>query len=693
MSKAKANKHRQSAAPDSAEMPMMSRAVPVGSVDAEKRTAELTWTTGAQVRRYDWRRDRFYMEELSLDPAHVRMGRLESGSAPVLDTHSGWGISSVLGVVERASLDGADGSASVRFSKRSAVQEIFDDVADGIVRNVSVGYNIYRTEMIPPKSEEDTWIYRHVDWEPYELSLVPMGADADAGVRSQKHDAQAGRTVRCEFITLPAAAGSTQEERNMTDEERKAAEAAAKEEQAKAEQEAKRKAEEAAQREQTAKSIREEEAKRQADIRELATGAGMNAEFTDKLCRNVDMSVQAAGIEILREQSRRDAANPTRTAGAVESVRDEYETRQMQMGAALRLRANPQAVLSSDATEQREQTEAAREFRGCTLVDLARDCIEQAGGRTRGMTRREIATAALNLDRGLQVRAGMQSTSDFPEILANTVGRTLRQAYELSPRTFTPWARMSTAPDFKEMARTQLSDMQQFQPVAAGGEYKYLTFGESAEKYSLSKYGGIVALTWETIVNDDLGAFDRIPRAIAEEAGATEADIVYNILLNNGNMADGTPLFHGDHGNLPSAAAISEASLAAARALMRKQTGPKGRKLNLAPEYLVVGPDKELEANKFTSASFVAAKASDINPNFNTSLEVITEARITGNKWFLSAAPGRIDTVEYAYLEGEEGVFTETKQGFEVDGVMVKARHVFAAKAIDWRGLVYNPGA
>ena len=52
-----------------------------------------------------------------------------------------------------------------------------------------------------------------------------------------------------------------------------------------------------------------------------------------------------------------------------------------------------------------------------------------------------------------------------------------------------------------------------------------------------------------------------------------------------------------------------------------------------------------------------------------------------------------IDTIEYMYLEGEEGLFTETKQGFEVDGLMVKARHVFAAKAIDYRGLYKNGGA
>ncbi len=59
----------------------------------------------------------------------------------------------------------------------------------------------------------------------------------------------------------------------------------------------------------------------------------------------------------------------------------------------------------------------------------------------------------------------------------------------------------------------------------------------------------------------------------------------------------------------------------------------------------------------------------------------------------LVADPSRIDTVEFAYLDGQEGVYIETRAGFEVDGLEIKARHDFAAKAIDWRGLYKNAGA
>jgi hypothetical protein len=52
-----------------------------------------------------------------------------------------------------------------------------------------------------------------------------------------------------------------------------------------------------------------------------------------------------------------------------------------------------------------------------------------------------------------------------------------------------------------------------------------------------------------------------------------------------------------------------------------------------------------------------------------------------------------IDTIEYSYLEGQEGVFMDTRMGFDVDGMELKGRLDFAAKALDWRGIYKNAGA
>jgi hypothetical protein len=671
------------------QMPMQARTAPITTVNADTRTVDLVWTTGAGVRRYDWYNDRYYVEELSLDPAHVRMGRLQSGQAPLLNTHSRWDLSSVFGVVRSASLEAAQGVATVEFSKREDVQPYYQDVLDKIICNVSVGYTVFEYDRIPPSADGDPWIYRAIDWEPSEISLCPIGADADCGTRSDdpnQPNTKPGPDVRmapCKFNTRstpavqpPAAAGNqTRKEPSMGVQDTTAAPTTAP---TQAQLDAAR-AEGATQ-----------EAERQAGIREAVRLGGLDEAYAQQLIGQRDMSAADAGMAVLREKAKRDAAAPTRSAADIRTVSDETEMRRAAIGDAIVLRANPNAAFRSDA----RRMEAARQYRGMTLMDMARESIEAAGGSARSLSRREIAVMALNLDRDMMGRAGMSSTSDFPQILAGTVNRTLRTAYGIQPRTFTGWARESTAPDFREVARTQLSESAAFKQIKEGGEYKMITFGDSAEKYSLGKWGGIVALTWETIINDDLGAFDRIPMALAAEAAAIEGDIVYGILTGAAAMSDGTALFHADHGNLAGAGgAITDVTLGDGRAAMRKQVGLKGRVLNLTPSFLIVGPDSESAANKYTSASFVAAKAGDINPNYNTSLEVVVDPRILGNAWHLSATPALVDTIEYSYLEGEQGLFTETRQGFEVDGLQIKARHVFGAKAIDWRGMYKNAGA
>ena len=130
---------------------------------------------------------------------------------------------------------------------------------------------------------------------------------------------------------------------------------------------------------------------------------------------------------------------------------------------------------------------------------------------------------------------------------------------------------------------------------------------------------------------------------------------------------------------------------------MRKQKGLAAKAsdaepLNLSPAFLVVSPDKETEAQQFLATTLYPTANAQVNP-FAGSMLQITEARLTGNTWYLFADPSTIDTIEYAYLDGEEGLYTESRLGFDVDGVEVKGRLDFAAKAIDWRGMYQDPGA
>ena len=171
-------------------MPTQHRAAEIApaTYNAEARTVEVVWTTGAQVRRYDWYSGTSYDEELVVSADAVDLTRLNSGNAPALNTHSNWTLEDIIGVVERAWLVSSEGRAVVRLSEREEIAGIVNDIAAGIIRNISAGYNVSKYEVISPANRTDGGtvpLYRAVNWCPAEISFVPIPADAGSSTRGQ----------------------------------------------------------------------------------------------------------------------------------------------------------------------------------------------------------------------------------------------------------------------------------------------------------------------------------------------------------------------------------------------------------------------------------------------------------------------------------------------------------------------------
>jgi hypothetical protein len=435
---------------------------------------------------------------------------------------------------------------------------------------------------------------------------------------------------------------------------------------------------------------------RAGKIRAMATGPFQVEESFLAALIDEDVSIDTARERIMNKveaEYRRtptNGVNPPATFGG----RDEVDKRREGMEAALFLRGNPRA--SADMVEK------GREFAGLTLVDMARECLNAAGVKTRGMERHEIARVALQGRNGAQEYfAGAMTTSDFPNILANVANKTLRQAYEAAPRTFVPFCRQVTAADFKPVNRVQLSDIAALQKTSENGEFVRIYLSDSKESYALSTWGGIVPITRKVVLNDDLQSLTRIPAGLGIAAATLESDTVWAVITANANMADGLPLFHATHKNLTATNALAApANITAARKAMRKQTAPKGTILNLIPKYLIIPAALEGIAVQITNPINLAATASSADvPAFVRAMVPIVEPRLDAvasvgdTNWYTAADPSSIDTIEYCYLEGAQGVYIETRQGFEVDGVEIKARLDFAAAAIDFRGLQKNTAA
>lgn len=677
---------------DMRDLPVQVRAATLepATFNEAENTVEVVWTQGATVRRYDYWNDKPYEEALSVTPEAVDMTRFDAGTMQVLDGHRTYGgVSAILGIAERGWIEGGEGRATIRLSQRPELAGIVSDIRAGVIRAISFGYSVERYEITRAQDRTDGVnmdLYRAARWTPQEISFVTVPADAGAGTRSspqatQQQGAPQGG-LPCEFVRAAAHQPANQEQRmpqattqgeggnvnasqttppTASVVENRAAPAA------------------------PAASAVAMDGARAADILALCTRHGQPA-LVDELLRS-NASIEQARAAVL---DRLDAADQQRRGGStvsVQTVRDEHDTRMRGMQEAIMSRMDPRAQL----------TDAGRQYRGLSLVEMAREALDGLGVSTRGMSRNEIASRAFAVRAG-----GHHTTGDFPSLLGGVGARRLRAAYELAPSTFQLWARQAAnLPDFRITNVLSVGGAPELKKLNEAGEYTYGTISEDATGYRAFSYGRAIGLTRQMFVNDDLGSFDRLLTRFGESARRLENRLVYDQITGNPTMQDGTALFHASHGNLlTTGSALSLENMAKARAAMRKQKDLDGKTtLNLTPAYLLVPSDLEQLAYQFTSSNYVPAKASDVNEfrqGGRTAVEPIVEPlldELSVASWFLAARSGQIDTVEYAYVDGSEGVRTETFASEDIDGVKVRATLDFAAKVIDWKGLQKATGA
>jgi HK97 family phage major capsid protein len=172
-------------------------------IDEESRTVELAFSSEEPVNRW------FGDEILDHEKASIRLNRLSDGGAVLVDHNP----SDHVGVVESISI-GNDrrGRAKVRFGKSARAEEIFQDVLDGIRISVSVGYRIYKSVIEERSEDGDAISYRVTDWEPHEISMVSIPADASVGVGRNENEQTENDFIieKNEVRTMPEAIEKTE---------------------------------------------------------------------------------------------------------------------------------------------------------------------------------------------------------------------------------------------------------------------------------------------------------------------------------------------------------------------------------------------------------------------------------------------------------------------------------------------------
>ena len=276
------------------------------------------------------------------------------------------------------------------------------------------------------------------------------------------------------------------------------------------------------------------------------------------------------------------------------------------------------------------------------------------------------------------------STSDLPQLLLETGDRRLQERYQEAPRGVLQVARERPLADFKGAGIVDVGLVGQAVKILEGGEINYTSINESATKYKPVRYGVGLKFTFESMANDDLnGLADAIEeiRATIPEAQATElVSLLSAGASNNGALApDGLQLFATAHANSVTGS-MNITGLEDAVKSLRKQKTVGGRMLNLAPGYIMCGPELESSATQLLSASWTATVPENANPWKN--LQLLIEPGITDQTWYLVASGPR-RPLELGTVAGMPRMLSEPE--FDTSAMKYKIEGAFGVAVADHR--------
>lgn len=429
---------------------------------------------------------------------------------------------------------------------------------------------------------------------------------------------------------------------------------------------------------------KDDNAKVLAIFKPFASQPAIQALQTEVLA-DPSLTIESIQARLLVEMGKgAEPVNPQGSAPIVQTVEDEADKKRDAAVNALLVRSG----VSVDAKIRASMS--ANPFRGHKLLDLARASLARAGIKTDGMSQMDVVASAFT-----------QSTSDFPILLENTMHKALQAAYAAQALTWSRFCATGTVSDFRAHNRYRLGSFGTLDALNELGEFTNKTIPDG-EKGSITAgtKGNVINLSRQAIINDDLGAFVGLSAMLGRAAGRTvEADVYALLALNSGLgpvMGDSKTLFHADHGNITTAAALSMAAIDADRVAMASQMDVSGNDyLDLRPAVLAVPIGLGGTARSINEAQYDPDTANKLQkPNVVNGLfrDIVDTPRLTGTRRYLFADATEAPVLEVAFLDGMQEPYLERQEGFDVDGSRFKVRLDYGVGAVDYRGAVTNAG-
>lgn len=329
----------------------------------------------------------------------------------------------------------------------------------------------------------------------------------------------------------------------------------------------------------------------------------------------------------------------------------------------------------------------ARELRCNSLMDIFKASLQLEG--------REVPAT-----RDGMIRAGF-STVSLPGILSNAAGKIMENAYTAFPSVARLVARKLSANDFKTHTGYRITGDAQFEEVGKDGEIKHGTLSESSFSYKVSTFGKMFGITRQDVINDDLSAFDEVPKILGRGSALKLESLFWTLVLANTGA-----FFHDDNGNYIDGAgsALSITALSAAVEAMRKLVDANGDPISVTPKFLVVPPELEATADQlYASTNLVYGGDTAVpdsnpykgkyQPQVTPYLSNANYAGYSAAAWYLFGDPSDVAAFGIAYLNGQETpIIEQVEQEPNVLGIGWRGYSDFGVCQVDTNGAVKAKG-
>jgi len=314
------------------------------------------------------------------------------------------------------------------------------------------------------------------------------------------------------------------------------------------------------------------------------------------------------------------------------------------------------------------------------------------------------------------------TTSDFPYLFGDVLDRQVLASYKAVDPVWKAFIKISTNRDFKVSRRFAIAGGDQYlAEVVEKGEYLASERTEDYYDLTVKKYGRQFDISWESLINDDLGALKDTPERFARAAVRTEHRIVTGLYQDDDGTHGAGNLYDKSTANEinGSTALLTIANLEAALEAMAGFLDANGEPIQNRAKYLVVPPALEMTARQIlTSATkmWLAATTGQTNVPYPTT-NVVSQMGLTlivdpylpvldadngATGWYLFADPKDIAVLEVAHLKGHErpeicmkasdkvtiggGAIGPMSGDFATDNVLYRVRLCFGGCKLDWRG-------